>query len=76
MDVEEHDQDLSWCDSCEEYTESMPGNPCQCASCGYDHLMGMSWPCPNCHGTGREPYDDYITPCDQCDSMGYEWWKD
>jgi DnaJ-class molecular chaperone len=30
--------------------------------------------CPNCHGTGGEPYDDGVTPCEHCDGEGYEWW--
>jgi DnaJ-class molecular chaperone len=30
--------------------------------------------CPNCHGTGGEPYDDGITPCEKCDGEGYLWW--
>ena len=30
--------------------------------------------CKNCGGTGGEPYDDYITPCEECDGEGYYWW--
>lgn len=30
--------------------------------------------CPNCHGTGGEPYDDGVTPCEHCDGEGYQWW--
>ena len=31
--------------------------------------------CPWCHGTGGDPYDDGITPCEHCDGEGYEYWK-
>lgn len=31
--------------------------------------------CPRCNGTGGEPYDDGITPCEHCDGEGYEYWK-
>lgn len=31
--------------------------------------------CKNCSGTGGEPYNDYITPCEECDEEGYYWWK-
>lgn len=30
--------------------------------------------CPNCGGDGGEPFDDYCTPCEECDGEGYKWW--
>ena len=30
--------------------------------------------CPHCNGTGGEPYDDGITPCEECGGEGYQWW--
>lgn len=30
--------------------------------------------CPHCSGTGGNPWDDGITPCEYCDGEGYEWW--
>lgn len=30
--------------------------------------------CPHCSGTGGEPLDDGITPCEYCDGEGYLWW--
>lgn len=30
--------------------------------------------CRNCGGVGGEPYDDYCTPCEECDGEGYYWW--
>lgn len=30
--------------------------------------------CSYCHGTGGDPWNDYILPCPKCDGEGYEWW--
>ena len=30
--------------------------------------------CPNCGGDGGEPFDDFCTPCEECDGEGYKWW--
>mgnify|MGYP001168822963 CR=1 FL=1 len=30
--------------------------------------------CPHCSGTGGEPLDDGITPCEYCDGEGYLYW--
>lgn len=31
--------------------------------------------CQFCSGTGGDPWNDGITPCEHCDGEGYEWWK-
>lgn len=31
--------------------------------------------CHYCSGTGGDPWNDGITPCDHCDGEGYEWWQ-
>lgn len=31
--------------------------------------------CQFCNGTGGDPWNDGITPCEHCDGEGYEWWK-
>lgn len=31
--------------------------------------------CPHCSGTGGDPWNDGITPCEFCDGEGYEWWN-
>lgn len=30
--------------------------------------------CEHCHGTGGDPMNDYILPCEECDGEGYKWW--
>jgi len=40
----------------------------------YDDDQEPDRTCKNCGGTGGEPYDDYITPCEECDGEGYYWW--
>jgi phytoene dehydrogenase-like protein len=30
--------------------------------------------CPHCAGTGGDPYNDYILPCEYCDGEGVRWW--
>ena len=30
--------------------------------------------CPVCDGTGGDPWNDGITPCDYCDGEGCLWW--
>lgn len=30
--------------------------------------------CTHCSGTGGDPWNDGITPCEHCDGEGYEWW--
>ena len=32
------------------------------------------WSCEYCNGTGGDPWNDYIMPCEHCDGMGYKWW--
>lgn len=29
--------------------------------------------CERCGGTGGEPMDDFITPCEWCDGTGFKW---
>lgn len=31
--------------------------------------------CQYCSGTGGNPWDDGITPCQKCNGEGYEWWN-
>lgn len=31
--------------------------------------------CPACSGTGGDPMNDYILPCEYCDGEGYLWWE-
>ena len=32
------------------------------------------WTCQNCRGTGVDPWNDGILPCEECDGEGYYWW--
>ena len=41
----------------------------------YDEDDSFDMVCPRCHGTGGEPMDDGITPCEHCEGEGYEYWK-
>lgn len=34
--------------------------------CDYDEDDAEDEPCSNCHGDGMDPWDDYCTPCHQC----------
>lgn len=40
---------------------------CQCE---YDDYDDEEPPCPNCHGDGRDPWNDYCTPCESCGGEG------
>ncbi len=44
----------------------------------YDDMDGDYGPrdttCPYCSGTGGDPWNDGVTPCEHCDGEGYEWW--
>ena len=31
--------------------------------------------CTHCSGTGGDPWNDGITPCEECDGEGYRWWE-
>lgn len=31
--------------------------------------------CSHCSGTGGDPWNDGITPCEFCDGEGYRWWQ-
>lgn len=31
--------------------------------------------CRICSGTGGDPWNDGITPCEHCDGEGYAWWN-
>lgn len=37
--------------------------------------LGGALTCRNCSGTGGEPFDDGVTPCEHCDGEGYYWWR-
>lgn len=30
--------------------------------------------CGHCSGTGGDPWNDGIMPCEHCDGEGYAWW--
>jgi DnaJ-class molecular chaperone len=30
--------------------------------------------CSACSGTGGDPWNDGILPCEECDGEGYLWW--
>lgn len=53
----------------------------RCPDCGFEGDDCHCFPgepdltCDHCSGTGGEPMDDYITPCEQCDGEGYRWWE-
>lgn len=46
------------CDECTDYDDQEPA----------DRF------CPACAGTGRDPWNDYILPCEHCDGEGTAWW--
>lgn len=31
--------------------------------------------CHYCSGSGGDPWNDGILPCEHCDGEGYEWWN-
>lgn len=42
---------------------------------GYDEDgFPLNRTCPHCNGTGGDPWNDGITPCEYCDGEGYLWW--
>jgi hypothetical protein len=41
----------------------------------YDDSQERDLTCRACSGTGGDPWNDGITPCERCDGEGYQWWN-
>lgn len=39
-----------------------------------DEIENADRTCPACNGTGGDGWDNGITPCEECDGEGYQWW--
>lgn len=53
-------QGCNGCDECTDYDEDESPRDLTCT---------------HCSGTGGDPWNDGITPCEFCDGEGYEWWS-
>lgn len=59
----------------QEYSELMHAQAAMDDDWDWDDDYVRSATCPVCLGSGGDPWNDGVTPCEYCDGEGYEWWN-
>lgn len=56
------------------YPEADDDQSCEPGCTDDDGQDPADMACPECAGTGGDPWNDYILPCPRCDGEGTTWW--